>query len=68
MYLKSLANLKNLNFSEKVFNNNYDLYKILLFLNKRLHFFENVFKKPQNLSMKKTSIYLKIILKKPGIF
>jgi hypothetical protein len=45
------------------------LYKSLTFLNKSLHFFKNVFKKPQTLSkcptlMKKTSIFMEIINKK----
>jgi hypothetical protein len=47
-----------------------NLYKSLTFLNKSLHFFENEFKKPQNLSKRPTSyinvktfVYLEIIKK-----
>jgi hypothetical protein len=48
-------------------------YKILTFLNKSVHYFENVFKKLRKLSkcptlMKKTSIHLKIILKSLDFF
>jgi hypothetical protein len=40
---------KSPNYSEKVFNNNWNLFSSLAFLNRRLHFYRNVFKKPRYL-------------------
>jgi hypothetical protein len=50
MYFKNPHNpWKGLNFSEKVFKNNWNLYKSPTFLNRSLHFSGNVFEKPHYL-------------------
>jgi hypothetical protein len=54
--LKAAHSLKSLNFSEKVFKNNWNLYTSPTILNRSLHFSGNVFKKTRILWKSLTSL------------